>query len=294
LLAQILPGFRDFRTPLVTGYLWLLSTWILLGKPVPTKDRKDGLMGTINALSEYLSPALVLGGLSFIAYIIGILLAIDLKFVTRVMQFPPFRGRGMTNGTGSTLRRLLEEAFKRAEGRAVTWEMIYKEFDIESPSLWTEKDYIDKAEGDPNELKRLRREGALFEAASILTARIEAEIPTLATKLQEKNKDLYDSYSRDKSEAEFRLSVALPIAAASVLVSFLGLFNNPTLNVWVSSAGFIAAAVLFYKGWKKSHEATNIIITVLDIDVIKSRVLERLDALQGPKMTKMADGQILS
>lgn len=50
MLAQILPRFRGFRTPLVTGYLWLLGPWILLGKPTPTKDRKDGLMGMMNAL----------------------------------------------------------------------------------------------------------------------------------------------------------------------------------------------------------------------------------------------------
>jgi hypothetical protein len=59
MLAQILPGFRDFRAPLVTGYLWLLAAWILLGKPLPSKARKDGLLGMVNALTEYLSGALM-------------------------------------------------------------------------------------------------------------------------------------------------------------------------------------------------------------------------------------------
>lgn len=34
MLAQILPGYRDFRTPLVTGYQWIVVLWILVGMPL--------------------------------------------------------------------------------------------------------------------------------------------------------------------------------------------------------------------------------------------------------------------
>lgn len=314
MLAQILPGFRDFRTPLVTGYLWLLSTWILLGKPVPTKDRKDGLMGTVNALSEYLSPALVLGVLSFVAYIVGMLLMMDTKVVAGVVRrfgwtlrrsvtrsgrarysfrlnaFVHDYERLVNTNSGSTMRRLLWEAFKRVEKREVPSETIYAEYDVDRPDEEKEKAFNDKAQGDPDKVEELKRRDAMTSVSTILLSDMEAEIPTMATKLQEKNKDLYDAYSKDKSEAEFRLSVAFPIATASVLIYFMGLFSNPTLNTWVSAAGFIAALVLLKKGWTKTQEATNIIITALDIDVIKSKVLERLDGLRGPQiLTEMGD-----
>lgn len=74
MLAQILPGFRDFRTPLMTGVLWLTAFWVFLGAPIPKKDDKQGIFGLLNQLSEYLSPALILGVLSFAAYILGVLL----------------------------------------------------------------------------------------------------------------------------------------------------------------------------------------------------------------------------
>lgn len=110
---------------------------------------------------------------------------------------------------------------------------------------------------------------------------MEAEIPLLATKLQEKNKDLYDAYGKDKAEAEFRLSAALPIAVASIFIQLMGISSNPTLNTAIAAVSLVAALVLFKKGWTKSQEATNLIVTHLEIKTINSRVLERLDELEG-------------
>lgn len=314
MLAQILPGFRDFRTPLVTGYLWLLSLWILLGKPIPTKDRKDGLMGMLNALSEYLSPLLVVGVLSFAAYLVGVMLAVDIKVVGVLIQrhgwtiSRSLSGKGklklkfsrnsklndydriMGTSSGSTMRRLLWDAFSRVNKRLVPWETIYSEYDINYPTDEQERKYYQDALGDPDRVEEHIRRTGLGFIGPVLLSDMEAEIPIMATKLQEKNKDLYDAYSKDKAEAEFRLSVALPIAVASVLILFVGLSGNPTLNTSMAMAGFISALILFKKGWTKSQEATNIIVTHLEIKTIKSRVLERLDELQGPPIyTQQAD-----
>lgn len=307
MLAQILPGFRDFRTPLVTGLLWMVSLWLILGKPLPSKTRTDGLMGTVNALSEYLSPTLVLGLLSFAAYMIGMLMAVDIKVVTHLVQ-----RFGWTTGTtrtskgrkklefllnakldkyqrivgtdaGSTMRRLLWAALERVKKREVAWETIYDEYGMQHPDEPTMNEYFTKASGDPDEVDRRLRGDGLGFIAPVLLSDMEAEIPVMATKLQEKNKDLYDTYSREKSEAEFRLSVSVPIGVASVLIFFVGLAANSTLNTSIAVGGFIAAIVLLKKGWTKSQEATNVVVTALDIKVIDSKVLQRLDELETPK-----------
>jgi hypothetical protein len=31
MLMNLLPGLRELRAPLVSGYLWLISAWLLLG-----------------------------------------------------------------------------------------------------------------------------------------------------------------------------------------------------------------------------------------------------------------------
>ncbi|MEJ1180848.1 MULTISPECIES: hypothetical protein [unclassified Pseudarthrobacter] len=74
MLAQILPGFRDFRTPLMTGALWLTALWVFVGAPIPKKEDQEGIFGLLNQMSAYLSPALILGVFSFAAYILGVLL----------------------------------------------------------------------------------------------------------------------------------------------------------------------------------------------------------------------------
>ena len=84
MLAQILPGFRDFRTPLIAGYLWLTCAWILVGTPLPNPDSVDGVMGAINSFGNFLSPTIYITILSFLAYLIGMQLSqSNVSFLTR-------------------------------------------------------------------------------------------------------------------------------------------------------------------------------------------------------------------
>jgi len=317
MLAQILPGFRDFRTPLVTGYLWLLSLWILLGKPIPTKERTTGLMGTMNAISEYLSSATILAVLSFVAYLIGILLVVDGKVAARLVRRYGWSVRRTVGSDGKkhlkfkrnaslddyerivgtssglVMRKLLWDAFNRTKKRMVPWETVYEEYGIEKPDQAKEAKYFDAANGNPDELhERLLTEGLQY-VAPILLADMEAEIPNLATKLQEKNKELYETYNREKSESEFRLSVALPIAVASVLILVFGLSQSHTLNISMGALGLAAALVLLRKGWVKSQESTNVIVTALEISTIQSSVLTRLNDLEGATILSMQGDPVI-
>jgi hypothetical protein len=69
LLAQILPGFREIRGPLVSGYLWLLLAWLILHDSID--DASSGAIHEIVEGGRQL-PAAVLGAVaSFAAYLIG-------------------------------------------------------------------------------------------------------------------------------------------------------------------------------------------------------------------------------
>ncbi|MDQ0618064.1 hypothetical protein [Arthrobacter globiformis] len=306
MLAQILPGFRDFRTPLVTGYLWLLSTWILLGKPLPSKARKDGLLGMVNALTEYLSGAVVVVVLSFLAYMIGLLLAVDFKYLTALVprygytRIPDVESdskkkwkrvriaemsdhqRLLASDAGSRMHRLITEASARVEKREVPWESLYLEYKIPHPQGDVEQKYVEDARGDDDKIDAQKRKDGLNHIAPALLSLMEKEIPTMATKLQKENKDLYDSYDRHKSEADYRLSVAIPIAAISILILIFGLAVNPWLNGALGVIGLVTALILNKKGWTKNNEATGVIISALEIGTIKSNALDVLDGLTGP------------
>lgn len=307
LLAQILPGFRDFKTPLITGYLWLVIVWIGFGMPIPSKDETTGAMGMINWLTGYTSTATILAVLSFVAYVIGILVSIDVKLATRVVarygftlerlaneegkakwKRMPHREnvayrRSLANESGSTLLKILWEAFSRMEARKVPWYDIHRAYNL---PVMDEVDYDIRKQEEAGDQASVDRE-VLKEALRTLSPRLsrdmDEEIPVLATKLQEKNKDLFDSYDRDRSEAEFRLSIAPPIATLSVQLSILGLSGNVVLGSISAAIGLMAAVVLFRKGWLKVLDSTSVVVTALEIGTISSRVIEKLDAFEGKR-----------
>ena len=138
-------------------------------------------------------------------------------------------------------------------------------------------------EGGQAEVDRQIRKEALRTLSPRLSQEMDEEIPVLATKLQEKNKDLFDSYDRDRSEAEFRLSIAPPIAILSVQLFVLGLSGDVLLGSTAAIAGLVASVVLLRKGWLKVLDSTSVVVTALEIGTISSHVIERLDALEGKK-----------
>lgn len=305
MLAQILPGFRDFKTPLITGYLWLVIVWTLIGMPIPSKDETTGAMGLINWLTGYTSSATILAVLSFLAYVIGILVTVDVKFATRlVSRFGftlerqmndkdrlkwkrlPHRDnvsyrRSLANESGSTLLKLLWDAFSRVETNNVPWQTVHSEYKL--PVIDDHEIDVLKQELDnnDNELQRRLRKDALRALSPTLSREMDDEIPVLATKLQEKNKDLFDSYDRDRSEAEFRLSIAPPVAVLSVLVFILGLSGSLILGITVAVFGLSASVVLLRKGWLKVLDSTSVVVTALEIGTISSHVIEKLEGLKG-------------
>lgn len=305
MLAQILPGFRDFKTPLITGYLWLVIVWILFGMPIPSKDETSGAMGMINWLTGYSSTATILAVLSFVAYVIGILVTVDVKLATRLVARFGFtlerqmndKGKykwtrlphrenvshrnSLAKDSGSTLLKLLWAAFSGVEARNVPWKDVYDEYQLPIPSEEEQQSLKEEVGANEQEFYRRLRKAALRRLSPILSTEMEIEIPVLATKLQEKNKDLFDSYDRDRSEAEFRLSISLPIAVLAIQLFVLSFSGNLLLGIVAGVFGLTACAVLVRKGWLKVLDSTSVVVTALEIGTVTSHVLERLGELKG-------------
>jgi hypothetical protein len=71
-LANILPGIREIRAPLVAGYLWLATGWILIGGPTSAASA-SGLGRALSALARVGGRGGVLAALSLGAYLVGVL-----------------------------------------------------------------------------------------------------------------------------------------------------------------------------------------------------------------------------
>lgn len=305
LLAQILPGFRDFRTPLVIGSLWLVFIWIWLGMPVPSKEETEGPVGLLNALGEYLTPTSFIGVLSFVAYVIGIVLALDSKLATRVHGVFNRRARQRSfdfrtqqeldkrlpiflDGAGGTSRRatpqlyqLVAAAAMRARDRDADWREIYRKFggstavDTAYGELWKERGE------DYNAAKHAEMiEKAFDHVRPQIMHSIEQELPVLGNKLLHTNKDLYEVYDRTTSEADFRLGIAPPIFALTVQQAIVLGPESLGLTILVSSIGLLLGVTLIVKGWNKVQESTSTVLSMVQIGAIESPTIQRLDSVR--------------
>jgi hypothetical protein len=87
MLANLLPGIRELRTPLATGYIWLLTFWLWI--PDHFKDRPPtrGAVGDIARLAHYSGRLGVGIALSFVAYLTGALSELFNYQMTRLGSF---------------------------------------------------------------------------------------------------------------------------------------------------------------------------------------------------------------
>jgi hypothetical protein len=76
MLTSLLPGLRELRTPLVVGWTWLVAFWILLADYLRTTVATP-LVGDVVRVSGLLGQAVVIAVLSFVAYLVGSLIARD-------------------------------------------------------------------------------------------------------------------------------------------------------------------------------------------------------------------------
>lgn len=74
MIASLLPGFRDLRTPLVTGYLWLAVVWLWFGSDRLIPEDSNPFVDRLLEATHVFGSASAVAVLSFGAYLIGSIL----------------------------------------------------------------------------------------------------------------------------------------------------------------------------------------------------------------------------
>jgi Zn-dependent protease with chaperone function len=291
MLAQILPGFRDFRTPFMTGVLWLTALWVSLGTPIPKKDDKEGIFGLLNHVSEYLSPALILGVFSFTAYLLGVLLMPNLhrklrRGTVRIHLMKTKTNKRYNASNNRVVKRLLRKAglHYRQPEYARPGGHTSKSFDL-LDSLAMEAVYTAGKTGlDLVPLKKhydwlapeVRGENEDEKLADYVTKDLLEEAATIAAALQAGNERVFNNYDRARSEAEFRFSIHMPLFFIAAGITW-NLWNaDIILAVLIGVAGVVVSSVLFVKGIHKMNEATEIGSEAIKAGVVPSKALDRV------------------
>ncbi|GAB2447599.1 hypothetical protein HD599_001633 [Conyzicola lurida] len=254
MLASLLPGFRDLRVPLATGFLWLVVVWLATYPVIPTLDEASGLAEEVYRILGALGPAALVAVLSFVAYIIGVLLVRPgtaiVQFLLRVV---PTSGRRLSMASSIESRQL---------ARKVALNMVRAGVSL-PPELSEMQPYVER--------RGMREESDLSEnelvsrIAATLTTQMYMEISLVATRLLADSRDLFDRYDRAEAEAAFRFGVALPLVAISALLPW-----RLDLDGWgfavIIAVGFLVAGALILEGTRKQIESNDAIFQAVFSD----------------------------
>jgi hypothetical protein len=219
MLASLLPGLRDVRTPLTVGYMYLVVLWLWFGDRWPEhRPAGEGLVARLFDLRTHIGPASTIAAASFAAYLLGALLAVSTQRGAIGRALTNTRGIGgvAARQTRAQLDQVLKDTAEQIEMRTSGF--------------------------SPHEMNDLERDLALASRTNAADLR---------TRLLVANQDLYGEYDRLAAEAEFRINVCLPLLVIGVTVAF-------GLSFWALVV-IPAVLALGYQGLVRQTEAESVI-----------------------------------
>ena len=251
MLTSLLPGLRDFRTPFVTGSLYLLLVWIVFDGEdmLPDEDTTNTFMQRIYDLSVLLGDTATLAAVSLAAYLLGSLCVVRSNPFRKVV--PPREQMHVlvSERVGIRFRRsssgLSKEPLWRWQASPLPNRLKDLLLAVEEPDVV----FTLPGTRDPNARIAVYPSGVgdwRTFADAILNA-IEGELEDLATRLQIEREAIYNDYDRLRSEAELRYSIVIPL--------FLLVGAAAGLGHRLAAVGVILPIVLGYQGWRNQQAA---------------------------------------
>lgn len=276
MLASILPGLRDLRVPLATGFLWLVVLWLIVYPIIPTQKDAAGFVAEIYELFGALGSATLLAVMSFIAYLVGIVLG-KLAFIPKIAATIAFASRSAVPLPGVPLsdasRRqayeLAERTIRQQAARGVQTNTI-AETVLQQGITRTSARLADP-------------EFAISDIERRLFFQMYFEVPLVAVRLLAKQKELFDRYDRADAEANFRYAIVVPLVAIIGLLAW----RVPSPSIWLT-IGLIVAALIFIvfvvrDAYLKQRESNDAIFQSVFVKEVQFPVLEEVLALEPVK-----------
>lgn len=268
-LTQVLPGFRELRTPLATGVLWLLTLWVALGDRIPSRAEATGFAKRVYDLAELVGRPGVGAVLIFTAYVVGSVVSFSANQLLREPthnawepsnvlpdRWPVVQGRPVLMHYRSATVAVGYPAF--ADTRLLTrqaWADLQTHVSTNPLLLWLESH---------------RSERHREVAERILLRYVLDELGQLGTRLHAKNSTLYADHDRLMAEADLRVNVGAGIAVLAVALSARA---SPVFLL-----AFAMSALLIIMGMARARQANDVIVQALVIGEVSSTALAEADS----------------
>jgi TPR repeat protein len=220
-LASLLPGLRELRAPLAAGYLWLVAAWLAFAGLIPRPDQADGIFKDVYDVAIAAGAPATAAAASFAAYLIGVLsvqATATAMPMLRVLRRRRVIGDGLRPGVATP-----SAAGKRALREAVLDQLADRYLKDAELAKRLEETRAVCAEARPVTDPDTRR--ALLDVrfdVDWYARAFEQDLALMPLRLlgEEKEREIYGEFDRLRAEAEFRASVALPLAAVVGVVAW--------------------------------------------------------------------------
>jgi hypothetical protein len=258
MLASLLPGLRDLRVPLAAGFMWLVVLWLALYQLIPTPQEADGLTAEVYEVTGVFGTAGLAAALTFVAYLLGILIVmLTDRLVDGVVFSQPTGRTGRVSE--STEDQILALAARMEEGH--------------KSEASRQRAFIQSHAARARISDSLKINMLEDIDAQRLVVQIRKEVPLMATRLLHTNRELFDQYDRADAEAKFRFNIVIPIVLIGALIPI-----RLTAPWWAYPfyilVAVLIATLLIADGVQKTIDSNDAIYQAAFINAVKFPALE--------------------
>jgi hypothetical protein len=272
MLASLLPGLRELRTPLVVGWIWLVTIWVAFGRYLGSLTSIP-LVRDVVELSGVLGQATILALIAFIAYLLGSLIVregswnVDYAPYVMLGSWRPlgrwllmrqFGSRGFSPhyaAVGRELTPYLQERAQELDSRLRSVQYRGSVFSL--LHIQPGRELL-----SPADLGELR---SVPQAMDYVANYILGQRTQLETRLLAEKREVYDYYDRLKESAGLRGALSPVILALGVVIAIrLTLDRQP---IWSSALALLVAVGISYalavRGREQFHKSTEALATAV-------------------------------
>ena len=272
MLTSILPGLRDLRTPLATGYMWLAAAFLVFADWITNADSGSVIVAQVSAWGGALGTTALLSVLTFVAYVVGSALCVentDIEPRYAGLRKLPFGDRWAASAGPSTetlfhynvlLQDTFEDCVKRNGGQRALGQI-------------------------PMSLSLFTQEGQSIEyVTDMMKKRVSAERRIIANRMRVDGSPLWDDWDRESAEGQFRLSIVLPLTVILLAVFVRVVVAVDWWGIPIAIAALLGALtlvmVIYWRGIARLATALEIIYLVICMEPDRSPFLRGMRDLQ--------------
>lgn len=228
-LASILPGLREIRTPLAVGYAWVLVGFLAFAHRLPDAAHATGPLADVYRAGRLATPVGITVAVSVAAYLVGVIVlpvtSAATKGVAKWRRVLPYR---LSMRLGKAPDDRISEAFEAiAHDRLADRVRNDPDFRAALVRHGVEVGRLTGAEIDEARLDELLRKSstvrrdAIIEARddSLLVGELDELLPLMVQRMRGADDRAAAEYDRLVSESEFRAGMAWPLLALIAVVA---------------------------------------------------------------------------